>query len=79
MKSSKGAIMFTAKSFSLTDLEYNQIKDWAEKHDCKCRVGDRPSRSCCGGEISVIFTPTSIGTAISAKCVCGKELELDNL
>lgn len=71
--------MFSAKSFHLHDDEYDAIKNWAENHNCKCRVGDRPSRSCCGGEISVIFTPTSIGTAISAKCVCGEEFELDNL
>lgn len=71
--------MFTAKDFHLNDDEYDAIKNWAGTHDCKCRVGDRPSRSCCGGEISVIFTPTSIGTAISAKCVCGEEFELDNL
>ncbi len=71
--------MFTRREFSLTEEEYESIKNWAETHKCKCRIGDRPSRSCCGGEISVIFTPTSIGTAISAKCICGEKFELDNL
>ena len=71
--------MFTQKNFCLTDEEYETIEKWANTHECSCRHGDRASRSCCGGEISVIFTPTSIGTAISARCLCGKELELDNL
>ncbi len=71
--------MFTRKNFCLTDEEYETIEKWANTHECGCRHIDRPSLSCCGGEISVIFTPTSIGTIISARCLCGKELELDNL
>ena len=71
--------MFTQKNFCLTDEEYETIEKWANTHECSCRHGDRSSRSCCGGEISVIFTPTYIGTAISARCICGKEIELDNL
>lgn len=71
--------MFIQKNFCLTDKEYETIEKWANTHECSCKYGNRPSRSCCGGEISVIFTPTTIGTAISARCICGKELELDNL
>lgn len=71
--------MFTQKNFSLTDEQHSQIKEFADTHECTARHGTRPSRSCCGGEISVTFTPTSIGTAISARCVCGKTLELDNI
>jgi len=71
--------MFTQKNFCLTDEEYNNIKVWADTHKCSYRRGNRPSSSCCGGEISVIFTPTTIGTAISARCICGEELELENL
>ena len=71
--------MFTQKNFSLTDDEYSIIEKWANTHECSCKDGDRTSRSCCGGEISVIFTPTTIGTAISAHCICGKEIELENL
>lgn len=70
--------MFTQKNFCLTDEEYSAIKEWADTHECNCRSSNRPSKSCCGGEISVIFTPTTIGTAISARCICGKEFELDN-
>lgn len=71
--------MFIRKEFCLTDEEYDEIKQWADTHECTCRRGDRPSKSCCGGEISVIFTPTTIGTAISARCICGKEFDLENL
>lgn len=71
--------MFAQKKFCLTDEQYDTIKKWAETHECTSRHGNRPSRFCCGGEISVTFTPTTIGTAISAHCVCGKKLELDNL
>ena len=69
--------MFKRKEFFLTDEEYSLIKDWADTHDCTCRCGDRPSRSCCGGEISITFTPTSIGTVISASCICGKTYTID--
>lgn len=71
--------MFTQKTFCLTDEEYDIIEKWANTHECSCRHGDRPSRSCSGGEISVTFTPTTIGTAISARCICGKEIKLDIL
>ena len=71
--------MFTKNQFTLTDEEYAQIEKWADTHDCACRHGKRPSRSCCGGEISVTFTPTSIGTFVSVECICGAKLELDNI
>ena len=63
--------MFTNKEFKLSDEEYENLKKWAETHEC----GNR-GMSCCGGEISITFTPTTIGTHISAKCVCGKEFEI---
>ena len=69
--------MFSDKNFSLTDEEYNMIADWANTHECTARYGNRRSLSCCGGEISVTFTPTTIGTCISATCICGKTFELD--
>ncbi len=71
--------MFTQKTFCVKNEEYDIIKKWAKTHQCTCKHNNRPNRSCCGGEISIIFTPTSIGTAISALCICGQELELNNL
>lgn len=72
--------MFTQKIFCLTDEEHKAIHKWADEHECSCRCdGGRPSRSCCGGEISVTFTPTTVGMAKSARCICGKELDLNTL
>ena len=71
--------MFIQKNFCLTDEEYETVEKWANTHKCSCKYGDRSSRSCCGGEISVIFTPTTVGTAKSVRCLCGQELELDNI
>ena len=64
--------MFTEKSFSLTDEQYEKIEKWANDHDCAVR-----GISCCGGEISVEFTPTTIRTFITAKCCCGEEIAID--
>lgn len=66
--------MFTTKEFKLTDQEYELIELWSKTHDCTCR-----NKSCCGGEISVKFTPTTVGTFITAECVCGKKLNLDEI
>ena len=63
--------MFKNIEFKLTDEECENLEKWAETHDCSCR-----GKSCSGGEISITFTPTTIGTHISAKCVCGQEIEL---
>ena len=71
--------MFAQKNFWLTDKEYNIIKEWANNHKCTCKQGGKPSRSCCGGEISITFTPTTVGTTKSARCICGEVLQLDNL
>ena len=70
--------MFTCKNFKLTDEEYNTIKEWANNHKCPCKCGDRRSLSCSGGEISVTFTPTAIGIVISANCICGEKIIIDN-
>lgn len=66
--------MFTNRKFCLTEEEYDILNKWAESHECKCR-----GKSCCGGEISVTFTPTTIGTHISAKCICGQEIEIADI
>lgn len=69
--------MFTHKVFQLTDDQYIKINEWANTHNCSCRLPDgRPSRSCCGGEISITFTPSAIGTFITAKCICGDQINI---
>lgn len=65
------------KIFVLDEEQYETINKWAANHDCPCRLPDgRPSRSCCGGEISIIFTPSTVGTFISAKCICGARIQI---
>lgn len=72
--------VFTSKVFTLTDEEYEEINTWAKNHKCPYRLSDgRPSRACSGGEISVTFTPTAIGTFVTATCICGAKLEIDNV
>ena len=66
--------MFTTRKFELTEEEYEKIKKWAETHECNCM-----GKSCVGGEISVTFTPTSIGTVIEAECACGDKVVIEDL
>ena len=70
--------MFTQRHFNLKPEEYDKIKKWANNHKCSCRCGDKASLSCCGGEISITFTPTALGIAKSAHCICGETLELSS-
>jgi hypothetical protein len=61
--------------FELDDLEIEKAKKFENKHiECvkKCP-------STIGGYIDYIFTPTSVGTAISMKCyLCGEEENITN-
>lgn len=60
--------MFT--KFELHGKEIERAKAFEKKH-IKC-AKEHPTTI--GGHISYIFTPTSIGTAVSVKCfLCGEE------
>ena len=59
--------------FWITNAERAKIEKWSQNHDCIYMQGKRPSNSPLGGEISVIFTPTELGTVVSVKCLCGNE------
>ncbi len=59
--------------FKLHGKEIERAKAFEEKH-LKCA---RENPTAIGGHISYIFTPTSIGTAVSIKCfLCG---EVENI
>ena len=62
------------KVYELSDDEKKEIEDWLDDHECTL---EEPS--CCGGEYSIEFTPTSIGMGICVKCACGKMHELDTI
>ena len=60
--------------FELSKEEEKMVHDWEESHKCTAR-----NRSSCGGEITYSFTPTSIGTAVDAVCICGQTLAVREL
>ena len=62
------------RTFVLTDEQEKMLKDFELKHECNLT-----HRSCCGGHVSIIFTPTSIGMVIKAECTCGKKIKLKEL
>ena len=61
--------MFTATEFWLTPKQWSEAEEWEKSHPCSCRNAEH--KSCVGGETSVIFTPTSMGTFVKIKCICG--------
>ena len=62
--------------YSLTDEECARIDEWSVNHDCRYRCGIKCHRTPIGGDMSITFTPTSMGTIVIVKCVCGKKLIL---
>ena len=58
--------------YILSHTECAIIDSWVENHECPCR-GIRFAR---GGETSIIFTPTSAGTIVEARCICGARIKV---
>ena len=53
--------------YSLTDEQCTRIDEWSNSHDCRYRCGVKHhTKSPIGGEISITFTPTDVGTIVSA-------------
>jgi hypothetical protein len=57
----------------MSEEELTKAKIWIEKHPCKHRG---KGTGAIGGGISYIFSPTSIGTAITVRCYCGGEYDV---
>jgi len=53
------------------DIEINK---WISNH--KCKYKNKPTAI--GGRYSFIFIPTGIGIFIKVKCICGKELIIND-
>ena len=72
--------MFISREFSITEEEYQQIKEWNESHECKLKPKHGMNKYCgpIGGNLTLSFTPTSIGTFQKVKCCCGAELDLND-
>ena len=54
--------------FHITGEEASKIFNWQIKHDKKCKI----PHTAIAGKYSFCFTPTSVGTSASVRCICGK-------
>ncbi len=63
--------------FKLSDTQYDRLNEWYERIINTKRSGDKYFGAI-GGEISITFSPTSIGDFITAKC-CGEEIDLSEV
>lgn len=60
--------------FELTIEEEKMLRTWEQNHKCSLRT-----KSCCGGETTISFTPTGIGLFIEATCLCGAQIDIRGL
>ena len=54
------------------DVGKEQLKTSMPKKEQRL-LGQKKKQGAIGGQYSYRFTPTSLGTAVSVKCACGKE------
>lgn len=67
--------MFTSRQFSITDEEWNKIKEWDNIHECTYKsYGIKKYNGEINENLSITFFPTSIGEIVKIKCSCGQEL-----
>lgn len=73
--------MFSAKQFNISEEEWQKIKEWDETHECiyKPKYGNKKYSGAIGGHLSITFLPTSIGTIVTVKCGCKKELNVRDI
>ncbi len=57
------------KTFTIDESEENALDKWVKMHDLLCTG---KNKTAIGGRYTYSFTPTSIGTVSTVKCVCGK-------
>lgn len=58
--------------FSLSKKEQEKVDQFKEKHYCT-----RPKyQGAIGGRYTYSFTPTSLGSIVSIKCVCSAEKDI---
>ena len=63
--------------FKIEGKELETFKKWDEEHKKKCKAYKKDVAI--GGRLSFIFTPTSVGDAIVAKCICGKKVNITDI
>ena len=60
--------------FSLTDEQCNKVMKWWKNHKCYKRYA-----GACGGALTYIFTPTTLGTVEKVRCEfpdCREEFDI---
>lgn len=63
--------------FALSEIEIQKKNDWLKEHSKTCPKVDYTSTRDPDGSLTYSFTPTSLGTFSSVRCVCGASLELE--
>lgn len=71
-------------NFSISPEEHQRIKEWIKEHNKKFHnidadKGEIRYSGAIGGSFNYIFTPTSIGTVGTIKCICGEEFTFQDL
>lgn len=66
------------RGFPITEAEEKAIQKWHKEHDAKVHGlktdNDRiRAAGCCGGSLTYLLIPTSIGTIGEVKCHCGEK------
>ena len=64
-----------SRGFPISEKEQKEIREWQKKHDEEEHGGV----SAIGGKYAYEFTPTSIGTFGSVKCVCGAKFDFQEV
>ena len=72
------------RGFQITEAEEKAIKKWHKEHD---RIAHglmtdndrRKAAGCCGGSLTYIFVPTSIGVIGEVQCHCGAKFCFSDL
>ncbi|KKT82593.1 MAG: hypothetical protein A3B99_03195 [Candidatus Yanofskybacteria bacterium RIFCSPHIGHO2_02_FULL_44_12b] len=62
-------------TFTVDEAQLAKLSQWLQEHDKK----NHPNKQEWGairGRLKYLFTPTGIGTVVSAKCACGEEVDL---
>lgn len=67
--------------FELSEKDLNKINTWLGEHECSARtsnygIENERYAGAIGGSTTYCFTPTGLGTMVSAKCVCNKVFDI---
>lgn len=64
------------RTFTLEENHLKKLEAWNKTHDPTCRYSDPKNLGAIGGRFVFSFSPSSIGTFISVRCMCGEKIDL---